>query len=326
MSDLSPAVELAWQIAASEAGGAGHAAIEPAHLLIGLLSLEKALRAGGEGPGPPEPVVAAIRAERAAIAEVLSGAGLDAADLRRTLRRRVGRGPGGSPGRMSRSAAAKAAFQRAAASSAGTVTGLHLLAALLATPDETTRDMFAERRVDVEALLRRACAYAGVPGTPEAKPGEPSPAAGGDEPSTTPTLDRYSRDLTRLAARGELGPVIGRRDELLQVLQTLARRSKNNPVLVGEAGVGKTAIVEALAIRAAAGKDEEVLGGKRIVELNLGALLGGTDYRGELEKRLTRILDEARADSRLIVFIDEIHTVVGAGRVGAGGTDVANIL
>ena len=83
MSDLSPAVELAWQIAASEAGGAGHAEIEPAHLLIGLLSLEKALRAGGEGPGPPGPVVAAIRAERAAIAEVLSGAGLDAADLRR---------------------------------------------------------------------------------------------------------------------------------------------------------------------------------------------------------------------------------------------------
>ena len=205
------------------------------------------------------------------------------------------------------------------------MTGLHLLAALLATPDEATRDALADRRVTIEALVRRARAFAGI----KDEAGELSPAArvvlaaaqaqaSGDEgASKTPTLDRYSRDLTRLAARGELGPVIGRRDELLQVLQTLARRSKNNPVLVGEAGVGKTAIVEALAIRAAAGKDEEVLGGKRIVELNLGALLGGTDYRGELEKRLTRILDEARADSRLIVFIDEIHTVVGAGRVGA---------
>jgi ATP-dependent Clp protease ATP-binding subunit ClpC len=226
---------------------------------------------------------------------------------------------------MGRSAESKGAFKRAAvACGSGPVTGLHLLAALLACPDEATNDVLAERRVAVEALIRRADAFSGASATPDAKP-VASPEAG-EEPSTTPTLDRYGRDLTRLAARGELGPVIGRRDELLQVLQTLARRSKNNPVLVGEAGVGKTAIVEALAIRAAAGKDQEVLGGKRIVELNLGALLGGTEYRGEFEKRLTRILDEARADPGLILFIDEVHTVVGAGRVGAGGTDAANIL
>jgi ATP-dependent Clp protease ATP-binding subunit ClpC len=328
VSALSPAVELAWQIAASEAGGAGHTEIEPVQLVIGLLSLEKALRAKGDDPGLPEAALAAIRQERAALNEVLSGVGLDAGELRRALRRRAGRGPGNPPDRMSRSAASKAAFQRAAAASAaGPVTGLHLLAALLAPPDDATGDVLAERRVPVETLLRRARAFSGAPGTPDEKPGDASPAAGSDEGvSTTPTLDRYSRDLTRLASRGELGPVVGRRDELLQVLQTLARRSKNNPVLVGEAGVGKTAIVEALAIRAASGKDQEVLGGRRIVELNLGALLGGTEYRGEFEKRLTRILDEARADPSLILFIDEIHTVVGAGRVGAGGTDAANIL
>jgi ATP-dependent Clp protease ATP-binding subunit ClpC len=96
-------------------------------------------------------------------------------------------------------------------------------------------------------------------------------------PSTTPTLDRFGRDLTALARKGELGPIIGRRREILAVLQALARSSKNNPVLVGEAGVGKTAIVEAIAVRAAEGKDPSVLGGKRIVEMSVGALLGGTE-------------------------------------------------
>jgi ATP-dependent Clp protease ATP-binding subunit ClpC len=335
MSGLSPAVDAAWKIAASEAGRAGHPQIEPAHLLIGLLSLEKALRASDADPGLPAAALDGIRHERAALAEVLSGVALEASELRRALRQRAGRGPGTAPGPISRSGAGRAAFARAAETSASDhVTCLHLLAALLEAPDAAIRDVLADRRVPIEGLVRRVHAFAGIRDPPVRSPGELSPAArvvleaaaAQDADAGTPMLDRYSRDLTRLAAQGQLGPVVGRRGELLQVLQTLARRSKNNPVLVGEAGVGKTAIVEALAIRAAAGKDEAVLGGKRIVELNLGALLGGTEYRGEFEKRLTRILDEARAEPSLILFIDEIHTVVGAGRVGSGGTDAANIL
>jgi ATP-dependent Clp protease ATP-binding subunit ClpC len=293
--------------------------------------------------------LAIIRSERAALAEILAGLGLEASDLRRALRQRVGGGPGRSPGPISRSAASKAAFARAVALADGApASGLHLLAALLEARDEAMRDVLADRRVSVEALLKRVRVFTGVRAdvpdalapaaqvqlaADKAQARDARPGAAPDEgpqsdagSSRTPTLDRYSRDLTRLAAQGELGPLVGRRNELLQVLQTLARSNKNNPVLVGEAGVGKTAIVEGLAIRAAAGKDAAVLGGKRIVELNLGALLGGTDYRGEFEKRVTRILDEARTEPGLILFIDEIHTVVGAGRVSSGGTDAANLL
>jgi ATP-dependent Clp protease ATP-binding subunit ClpC len=138
-------------------------------------------------------------------------------------------------------------------------------------------------------------------------------------------VERYGRDLTQAAREGKLGPFVGRRNELLQVIQTLARSMKNNPILVGEAGVGKTAIVEALAVRAVQGKDPQVLAGKRIIELNLGALVGGTKYRGEFEERLTKVIEEVRSDSNIIIFIDEIHNLVGTGRVG-GSMDAANIM
>jgi len=122
-----------------------------------------------------------------------------------------------------------------------------------------------------------------------------------------------------------LGPIIGRRHEILQVIQTLARRSKNNPVLVGEAGVGKTAVAEGVALRAAAGKDPQVLSGKRIVELSMTSLVGGTKCRGEFEERVARVIAECRGHPEVILFIDELHTVIGAGR-GEGSMDAANIL
>ena len=152
------------------------------------------------------------------------------------------------------------------------------------------------------------------------QPGMPKQAQEG-----THYLDRYGRDLNQAAREGKLGPFIGRRQELLQIIQTLARSSKNNPVLVGEAGVGKTAVVEALAVRAVEGKDAQVLGGKRIIELNMGALVGGTKYRGEFEERLTHLLDEVRTNTEVILFIDEIHNVVGAGSA-EGSMDAANLI
>jgi len=143
--------------------------------------------------------------------------------------------------------------------------------------------------------------------------------------SNTPTLDKFSRDLTELARQGKLDPVIGRAKEIETVIEVLARRKKNNPVLIGEPGVGKTAIVEGLAQRIVKGEVPEVLRDKRLVELNINTLVAGTKYRGELEERVKQILDEiiANQDS-LIIFIDEIHTIVGAGAAGEGNLDIAN--
>ena len=146
--------------------------------------------------------------------------------------------------------------------------------------------------------------------------------------STTPTLDKFGVDLTARACDGQIDPVIGRADEIEQTVEILSRRTKNNPVLVGEAGAGKTAIVEGLAQRIVDGDVPDSLRDKRIVQLDLTAMVAGTRYRGDFEERLTNVLDEITAQSgELIVFIDEIHTVVGAGGGGSeGAMDAGNIL
>lgn len=144
--------------------------------------------------------------------------------------------------------------------------------------------------------------------------------------TNTPTLDQYSRDLTMLAMEGKLDPVIGREKEIDRVIRILSRRTKNNPVLIGEPGVGKTAIVEGIAQRIVEGKVPEILLNKRLVQLDLAAVLAGTKYRGEFEERMKKIIDEIVENSdRLILFIDEIHTLVGAG-AAEGAIDAGNML
>ncbi|HEY4717914.1 MAG TPA: AAA family ATPase [Anaerolineales bacterium] len=140
------------------------------------------------------------------------------------------------------------------------------------------------------------------------------------------TLEKYSRDLTQLAREGKLDPVIGRDTEILRVIQILSRRTKNNPVLIGEAGVGKTAIVEGLAQKIASNDVPEILGGKRVLSLDLGAMIAGSRFRGEFEERLKATLEEIqRAGGEIILFIDELHTVVGAG-AAQGAMDASNML
>ena len=139
------------------------------------------------------------------------------------------------------------------------------------------------------------------------------------------SLEDYTKDITEMAAMGELDPVIGRDDEIMRIIQVLARRSKNNPCLVGQPGVGKTAIVEGLAQRIADGSVPDIIKDKRILSLDMSSLVAGTQYRGEFEKRLKAVIEEVTDDGNIVLFMDEIHTLIGAG--GAKGTlDASNIL
>ncbi len=161
---------------------------------------------------------------------------------------------------------------------------------------------------------------AGIPG-----PSTGEQQAGGQQKSKTPALDAFGRDLTQLAKEGKLDPVIGRKKEIERVIQILSRRTKNNPVLLGEAGVGKTAIVEGLAQRIVEGNVPEVLHNKRIIVLDLALMVAGTKYRGQFEERIKAVMDEIRRSENIIIFIDELHTLVGAG-AAEGAIDASNIL
>ena len=152
-----------------------------------------------------------------------------------------------------------------------------------------------------------------------------SPQEGDKKDVKTPALRAFGRDLTELAKKGELDPVIGRKNEIERVIQILCRRTKNNPVLIGEAGVGKTAIVEGLAQEAAAGNVPELLRDKRVITLDLALMIAGTKYRGQFEERIKAVMDEIRRSKNVILFIDELHTIVGAG-AAEGAMDASNII
>ena len=143
--------------------------------------------------------------------------------------------------------------------------------------------------------------------------------------SPTQTLDQFGRDLTAMAKEDKLDPVVGREKEIERVIQVLSRRTKNNPVLIGEPGVGKTAVAEGLAQRITSGNVPEILLDKKVVTLDMGSVVAGTKYRGEFEERLKKIIDEIRQAGNIIMFIDELHTLVGAG-AAEGAIDAANIL
>ncbi|MBI5563146.1 MAG: ATP-dependent Clp protease ATP-binding subunit [Deltaproteobacteria bacterium] len=328
MKELSTGAAVAWDVAVQEAVAALSQYIEPEHIFIALMSLDKVMARTPEQMGLDKDQWLALKGEYLSIDAVIRRFALDMTTLRRAVRDRFRKtAPGGyvrAEKVIHRSDAAKAVFNRAEgrAADAPRLTAMHLMAALLDNPAPAVSAALAEAKADRVGLKAALGDAAG--GAPRAGGGA-NGAPGAPNVSGTPYLDRFGRDLTREASEGKLGPFIGRRKELLQVIQTLARASKNNPVLVGEAGVGKTAVAEAVAMRAVEGKDAQVLGGKRIVELNLGALQGGTKYRGEFEERLTNIIGEVGSNPGLILFIDEIHNLIGAGKA-EGSMDAANLL
>ncbi|WP_409234569.1 ATP-dependent Clp protease ATP-binding subunit [Streptomyces sp. PA5.6] len=211
------------------------------------------------------------------------------------------------------------AHEVARAVGAGYIGPEHIVMALAANPDSAAGHILNAARFD--------------PGPPPQQPqGRPAPAEqrqGGSNGTATPTLDQFGRDLTARAAEGGVDPVIGREEEIEQTIEVLSRRGKNNPVLIGDAGVGKTAVVEGLAQRIADGDVPETLADRRVIALDLSGVVAGTRYRGDFEERLNGIIEEVRAHSdEVIVFIDELHTVVGAGGGGSegGSMDAGNML
>lgn len=209
----------------------------------------------------------------------------------------------------------------------------HIFLAILAEGEGLAARLLSSHGVDLESCRAEIAELLGGMAADRHSVGntggEPQPGraqqGAARQPTKTPTVDQLSIDLTNMARNGELDPVVGRSKEIQRVVQILSRRTKNNPVLIGEPGVGKTAVAEGLAQRIVTGDIPEILKDKRVMQLNVANLVAGTKYRGEFEERMRRLVKEIRESKNVILFIDEIHTIVGAG--GAeGAVDAANIL
>ncbi|MEK6608426.1 MAG: Clp protease N-terminal domain-containing protein, partial [Myxococcota bacterium] len=280
--------------AQDDAATRGHAELLPEHLLLALLGQEGGLVAS---------LARKIGGDPAALARDLESA--------RDVLPRVS-GASAAPALSARTRAlCDAAFAEAAAMKDEYVSTEHLLLAACAKEAR----LLSRHALSRDAVMK---ALAEVRGTQRVTDEDPE--------GKYDALTRYARDLTELARQGKLDPVIGRDQEIRRTMQVLTRRTKNNPVLLGDPGVGKTAIAEGIAQRIASGDVPESLRDRRLLSLDLGALIAGTKYRGEFEDRLKAVLKEIdAADGRVVLFIDELHTLVGAG-AAEGAVDAANML
>jgi ATP-dependent Clp protease ATP-binding subunit ClpC len=209
----------------------------------------------------------------------------------------------------------------------------HLLLGLLRVEKGIAAQVLTDAGVNLDAakaetlrLLGTEMPQGGTPAAPQGAPGTSAPQTGkGEKKSKTPALDHFCRDLTQLAADNQLDPTIGRAKEIERVMEILTRRKKNNPVLIGEPGVGKTAIVEGLAQLIANGECPDSLRDNRVLSLDMAAVIAGTKYRGQFEERLKAVMNEIAQNKNIILFIDELHTLVGAG-AAEGAIDASNML
>ncbi len=312
MNNFTPRAQQVLALARKEADRFNHNFVGTEHLLLGLIKL-------GQGVA----------------VNVLQKIGLDLDTVRMEVEKLVGTGPdqkmiGNIPYTPRVKKVLSLAAKEAKALNHTYVGTEHILLGLLREGDGVAARVLKNMDVDIEQTRQEILkeldpnfntaeeAPAGEAGAPEKAPEKKGEVK-------TPALKAFGRDLTEIARKGEMDPVIGRKSEIERVIQILCRRTKNNPVLLGEAGVGKTAIVEGLAQEIAKGNVPELLREKKVITLDLALMVAGTKYRGQFEERIKAVMDEIRRAKNVILFIDELHTIVGAGSA-EGTMDASNII
>ena len=322
MNNFTPRAQQVLALARKEADRFNHNYVGTEHILLGLIKL-------GQGVA----------------VNVLQKMGLDLETVRMEVEKQVGTGPdtkvtGNIPYTPRVKKVLALASKEAKALHHSYVGTEHILLGLLREGDGVAARVLKSLEVDIERARQEVLKEldpnfeeggepqggmeeGGAPAGPESAP--TSGAAAGRKDVKTPALKAFGRDLTELARKNELDPVIGRKNEIERVVQILCRRTKNNPVLIGEAGVGKTAIVEGLAQEIASGNVPEILRDKKVITLDLALMVAGTKYRGQFEERIKAVMEEIRKLKSVILFIDELHTLVGAGSA-EGAMDASNII
>src|SRR5207247_1598935 len=313
MNNFTPRAQQVLALARKEADRFNHNFVGTEHILLGLIKL-------GQGVA----------------VNVLQKLGLDLETVRMEVEKQVGTGPdqkmiGNIPYTPRVKKVLSLAAKEAKALNHTYVGTEHILLGLLREGDGVAARVLKNLDVDIEQTRQEILKEL----DPNFSASEDAPASeggssekGGTEKKgevKTPALKAFGRDLTDIARKGEMDPVIGRKNEIERVIQILCRRTKNNPVLLGEAGVGKTAIVEGLAQEIAKGNVPELLREKRVITLDLALMVAGTKYRGQFEERIKAVMDEIRRAKNIILFIDELHTIVGAGSA-EGTMDASNII
>jgi ATP-dependent Clp protease ATP-binding subunit ClpC len=306
MNNFTPRAQQVLALARKEADRFNHNYVGTEHLLLGLIKL-------GQGVA----------------VNVLQKMGLDLETVRMEVEKHVGSHPetkmvGNIPYTPRVKKVLALAGKEAKALNHSYVGTEHILLGLLREGEGVAARVLKSLEVDIERTRNEILKELDPNFTPPESEAEP-PQEGNKKDVKTPALRAFGRDLTELAKKAELDPVIGRKNEIERVIQILCRRTKNNPVLLGEAGVGKTAIVEGLAQEIAAGNVPELLRDKRVITLDLALMVAGTKYRGQFEERIKAVMDEIRRSKNVILFIDELHTIVGAGSA-EGAMDASNII
>src|SRR6201985_174319 len=314
MNNFTPRAQQVLALARKEADRFNHNFVGTEHLLLGLIKL-------GQGVA----------------VNVLQKLGLDLETVRMEVEKQVGTGPdqkmiGNIPYTPRVKKVLALAAKEAKALNHTYVGTEHILLGLLREGDGVAARVLKNLDVDIEQTRQEILKeldpnFASAEEPPAGGPAEPAPEKAPEKKAEVkpPALKAFGRDLTEIARKGEMDPVIGRSGEIERVIQILCRRTKNNPVLLGEAGVGKTAIVEGLAQDIATGKMPELLRDKRVITLDLALMVAGTKYRGQFEERIKAVMDEIRRSKNVVLFIDELHTIVGAASA-EGAMDASNII
>ena len=308
MSNFTPRAQQVLALARKEADRFNHNFVGTEHLLLGLIKL-------GQGVA----------------VNVLQKMGLDLETVRLEVEKQVGTGPDQKQvGNIPYTPRVKKVLSLAAKEAKSlnhTYVGTeHILLGLLREGDGVAARVLKNLDVDIEQTRQEILKELDPNFASEEEEGaEPAGKKGDRKDNKTPALKAFGRDLTEIATKGDMDPVIGRKDEIERVIQILCRRTKNNPVLLGEAGVGKTAIVEGLAQEISKGNVPEILRDKKVVTLDLALMVAGTKYRGQFEERIKAVMDEIRRAKNVILFIDVLHTIVGAGSA-EGTMDASNII